>query len=109
MNKRVNRRIFDIPAALQSLRPGCSWSVMGDTHEGIIWTDTEIDCPTKEEIDLEISRLQKQEDANFYKKQREVEYPNFIEYLDGMVKGDQEQMQAYIDSCLAIKNKYPKP
>ena len=27
----------------------------------------------------------------------------------GKVKGDQAQVQAYIDACLAVKAKYPKP
>jgi hypothetical protein len=44
-----------------------------------------------------------------YKTKRSTEYPNFIEYLDGVVKGDQAQIQAYIDACLAVKAKYPKP
>lgn len=43
-----------------------------------------------------------------YVIKRRVEYPNFIEYLDGLVKGDPEQMQAYIDKCRAVKEKYPK-
>lgn len=43
-----------------------------------------------------------------YKAKRAAEYPLFIEYLDGIVKGDNAQVQAYIDACLAVKNKYPK-
>ena len=39
---------------------------------------------------------------------RRTEYPDIIEYLDGVVKGDQAQIQAYIDKCLAVKAKYPK-
>jgi hypothetical protein len=40
---------------------------------------------------------------------RANEYPPMTDYLDGVVKGDQEQIQAYIDACLAVKAKYPKP
>jgi len=43
-----------------------------------------------------------------YKEKRVAEYPSFIDYLDGIVKGDNAQVQAYIDACNAIKNKYPK-
>ena len=43
-----------------------------------------------------------------YKELRAREYPPFTDYLDGIVKGDNAQVQAYIDACLAIKNKYPK-
>jgi hypothetical protein len=43
-----------------------------------------------------------------YKDKRAAEYPSFIDYLDGIVKGDNAQVQAYIDACLAVKAKYPK-
>ena len=43
-----------------------------------------------------------------YKEKRAAEYPSFIDYLDGIVKGDTAQVQAYIDACNAVKNKYPK-
>jgi hypothetical protein len=43
-----------------------------------------------------------------YKEKRAAEYPSFIDYLDGIVKGDDAQVQAYIDACNAVKNKYPK-
>lgn len=43
-----------------------------------------------------------------YKEKRAAEYPPFTDYLDGIVKGDEAQVQAYIDACNAVKNKYPK-
>ena len=43
-----------------------------------------------------------------YKAKRAAEYPPMTDYLDGIVKGDNTQVQAYIDACLAVKNKYPK-
>jgi len=43
-----------------------------------------------------------------YKEKRAAEYPSFTDYLDGIVKGDNAQVQAYIDACQAVKNKYPK-
>jgi hypothetical protein len=48
-------------------------------------------------------------DPNAYKYKRQPEYPPITDYIDGVVKGDQEQIQAYIDACLAVKDKYPKP
>ena len=44
-----------------------------------------------------------------YQHQRAAEYPPMADYIDGIVKGDQAQVQAYIDACLAVKAKYPKP
>lgn len=44
-----------------------------------------------------------------YQYDRASEYPSINDYIDGVVKGDQTQIQAYIDACLAVKAKYPKP
>jgi uncharacterized protein (UPF0297 family) len=44
-----------------------------------------------------------------YQRLRAKEYPPMADYLDGIVKGDEAQVQAYIDACLAVKAKYPKP
>jgi hypothetical protein len=43
-----------------------------------------------------------------YKGLRATEYPPITDYLDGIVKSDNAQVQAYIDACLAVKAKYPK-
>ena len=48
-------------------------------------------------------------DAHAYIAKRQAEYPPMTDYLDGVVKVDQAQVQAYIDACLAVKAKYPKP
>jgi hypothetical protein len=52
--------------------------------------------------ELELAKTQ-------YQRDRAKEYPAVADYLDGIVKGDQTQVQAYIDACLAVKVKYPKP
>ena len=36
-------------------------------------------------------------------------YPPMTDYLDGVVKGDQAQIDAYIAACLAVKAENPKP
>lgn len=102
----IPKRKHDIVSALQSLCPGASWSLNGNE---LAWLSTSVPQPSQEEIDAEIARLDAIEDRQFYQKQRAVEYPPFEDYLDGVVKGDQEQIQAYIDACLAVKQKYPKP
>ena len=44
-----------------------------------------------------------------YKINRMKEYPPVTDYLDGIVKGNQAQIDAYIAACQAVKTKYPKP
>lgn len=61
----------------------------------------------KVEIDMDLVNAWQDPDA--YKYARAKEYPPITDYIDGIVKGDQAQVQAYIDACLAIKAKYPKP
>jgi hypothetical protein len=48
-------------------------------------------------------------DPNAYKSKRQAEYPPITDYLDGVVKGNQAQIDAYIAACQAVKTKYPKP
>ena len=43
-----------------------------------------------------------------YAEKRAAEYPPMTDYLDGVVKGDQAQIDKYIADCLAVKTKYPK-
>lgn len=43
-----------------------------------------------------------------YAELRAAEYPPITDYLDGVVKGDQAQIDAYIAACQAVKAKYPK-
>jgi hypothetical protein len=46
--------------------------------------------------------------ATKYQRDRKNEYPPIEDYIDGVVKGDQEQIDEYIAKCLAVKAKYPK-
>jgi hypothetical protein len=47
-------------------------------------------------------------DTHAYIAKRQAEYPSMTDYLDGVVKGDQAQIDKYIADCLAVKAKYPK-
>ena len=91
--------------ALTSLRPGAQWVLRGDDLE---WMDTEQTQPTDAEITAEVVRLQAEHEANEYQRKRAAEYPPMSDYLDGVVKGDQAQIDAYVAACLAVKAKYPK-
>ena len=59
---------------------------------------------TAEEIQ-EVQNTLKQET---YAEKRMVEYPPLADYIDGIVKNDQQQIAKYIADCLAVKAKYPK-
>jgi hypothetical protein len=44
-----------------------------------------------------------------YAQKRVAEYPPMTDYLDGVVKSNQAQINKYIADCQAVKTKYPKP
>lgn len=93
------------PTAINSLRPNAKWVVKNDILE---WLDAEQTQPTEAEITAEVARLQTEYDAQAYARSRSAEYPPITDYLDGVVKGDQAQIDAYIAACQAVKAKYPK-
>mgnify|MGYP006921315542 CR=1 FL=1 len=103
------KRIFGISEAIQSLKPGAQWSLTGEDYTGLDWLDEEQTQPTEEECLAEAARLQAAYDALEYQRLRALEYPPIVDYLDGIVKNDQEQIDAYIAACQAVKIKYPKP
>jgi hypothetical protein len=59
-------------------------------------------------IEIDIAAVNAWVDPNAYKAKRIAEYPPITDYLDGIVKGDQAQIDKYIADCLAVKAKYPK-
>jgi len=46
--------------------------------------------------------------AHAYIAKRASEYPPITDYIDGVVKGDQAQIDKYIADCLAVKARFPK-
>lgn len=71
----------------------------------------ELKYPYKELSQKELNEMVNQEflELGFdYKYFRKLEYPSMEDYVDAVIKNDQEAIQEYTDKCLAIKAKYPK-
>jgi hypothetical protein len=102
-------KTFGIVDALQTLTPGAQWVLEGDSYEGLRWLDEDQEQPSEQDLFDEAERLQAEYDALEYQRLRAPEYPPIEDYVDGIVKGDEAQVQAYIDACIAVKEKYPKP
>ena len=98
-----------IEIAITNLSPSAKWRLEGADYANIEWLSSNIQKPTKEALDAEIARLQAEYDAKEYQRNRAKEYPSITDYLDGVVKGDQAQINKYIADCMAVKEKYPKP
>jgi hypothetical protein len=69
-------------------------------------------CPhseiTWDLVKTEMDKLQAEYDAQDYARKRKVEYPDIYDYIDGVVKSDQAQIDKYIADCQAVKDKYSK-
>ena len=105
---------MNVTYAICSLRPNAQFTCTDEDYDQIDWLEPPVweggqKKPTKAEVEAEVARLQQEWEDTEYQRLRAKEYPDVKEYLDGLVKGDTEQMQAYIDACLAVKAKYPKP
>jgi hypothetical protein len=80
-----------------------------NTHPNIGWIvgDDAFDVDGNP-VQYDEAAVQAYMDSKAYIAKRQAEYPSFIDYLDGVVKGDQAQIDKYIADCQAVKAKYPK-
>lgn len=90
---------LDNSLVLAEVTPPADWEANKYRVENGEW----IDITPERKIAEQLAKLE------LIRTQRAAEYPPMADYLDGIVKGDQAQVQAYIDACLAVKAKYPKP
>lgn len=109
METNNTEKVFGLVDAILSLAPKSMWTLTGDEYSGLDWISEDISKPTEDALRAEAARLQAEYDALKYQRLRAAEYPDFKEYLDGIVKGDQAQIDEYIAACQAVKSKYPKP
>jgi hypothetical protein len=97
----------DIVSAILAINPKAEVSINADDINQITWHNgtTPIDNQT---ILNKQQELIAEYQYNKYQRDRSKEYPDIRDYLDGIVKGDQAQIDKYIADCLAVKAKYPK-
>ena len=97
----------DIIKAIKAINPNAEVSINADDINQITWHNGTTPIPANQ-ILAKQQELITEYESNQYQRDRAKEYPDFKEYLDGIVKGDQAQIDKYIADCLAIKTKYPK-
>lgn len=100
--------MIDYPAVLQSIRPGCQWTLNGDDYEGLTWLD-DSPKPTKKTLDDAWPQVQYErayaevEAARRARYQAETDGLFFEAQREG---GDLTAWQAAVD---AIKADLPYP
>lgn len=70
--------------------------------------ESEAELPALVEFHVSNLRIPQSPPAPTYSQLRASEYPPVTDYLDGIVKGDQAQIDKYIADCRVVKAKYPK-
>jgi hypothetical protein len=98
-----------ISSTILALAPGASWRFNGISFNDIEWLSPDIPMPSMNQIEEHIALQTIESKHQLYKIMRMGEYPPITDYIDGVVKGDQAQIDDYIAKCQAVKAKYPKP
>jgi len=93
--------------AIKAINPNAEVSINAEDLNQITWHNGTTPIPANQ-ILAKQQELITEYNSKQYKRDRANEYPDFKEYLDGVVKGDQQQIDKYIADCLAVKAKYPK-
>ena len=99
--------MYDLSAALISLRPGAAWSLNGDDYSGLNWIDTIQSKPSYEECVAEMARLKADYDAKEYQRLRK--YPTIQDQLDMLYWDKVNGTNNWQESIDSVKTQYPKP
>ena len=63
---------YDIPAALQALKPGAQWTLRGEDYSGLEWLDSSQTQPTETEVNSKISELDNAEAMRLLRIERDT-------------------------------------
>ena len=63
---------YDIPAALQALKPRAQWALRGTDYSGLEWLDSSQTKPTETEINSKISSLDSAEAMRLLRIERDT-------------------------------------
>jgi hypothetical protein len=79
-------------------------------YPNVAWIDDGTGAFDKDgnKVEIDLDAVNEWQNPNAYKFARAAEYPPMTDYLDGIAKGDQAQIDKYIADCQAVKAKYPK-
>ena len=101
--------MIDYTLAIKSLKSDAQFYLSNVTDlNSLEWKDGNPNNITNEQIETEWIKVKANYDAKEYQRKRKAEYPPVEDYLDGIVKNDQTQIDKYIADCKAVKEKYPK-
>ena len=97
----------DISKAINPINPTAELSVNAEDYEQITWLNS-TPVISRENIETKLNELKAEYDALDYARKRKEAYPDIYDYMDGIVKNDQTQIDKYIADSQAVKARYPK-
>ena len=63
---------YDIPKALETLKPGAQWSLSGENYSGLTWLDSSQTQPTEEQVTAKIAALDALEPMRLLRVERDA-------------------------------------
>ncbi len=63
---------YDIPSALQKLKPGAEWILRGADYSGLEWVDSSQTKPTETEVNSKIAELDNAEPMRLLRIERDI-------------------------------------
>ena len=63
---------YDIPAALEALKPAAQWTLRGEDYSGLEWLDSSQTKPTETEVNSKISALDAVEAMRLLRVERDT-------------------------------------
>ena len=96
-----------IGKAILAINANAKYTFTGDDADTIQWLDGTVPI-AKADILTKQAELQSEYDAQDYARKRKAAYPDIYDYMDGIVKNDQTQINKYIADSQAVKARYPK-
>ena len=104
----MNNRPVKVGDAIHSLAPEASFTIYANDYDRVVWDSPDIEKPTLERVENEISRLEAERVALRYREDRKQEYPPIGDQLDALYHAGvfPADMAAQIQ---AVKDAHPKP
>ena len=100
--------MIDLATAILAIKADAQVNIDANDIDRITWVDGNPTNITNEQILAKQIELQTEYDAQDYARKRKPEYPDIYDYMDGVVKNDQAQIDKYISDCQAVKDKHSK-
>jgi hypothetical protein len=101
-----------ISKAIASLYPNAEYVIENEDYDKIRWVKNQPEnFVTKEELEIEVDRLEAIESSLEYQRLRRPEYPSLADLADALYwqsKGNDIKMAAYLAAVDAVKTRYPK-